>query len=117
MTPAAKTVYYFGFYLLLLGLGLVFVPDLILTPFGFEATREVWIRVLGAVVVNLGVYYVFLAPTNNEAFFKMTAFTRLLIMLWFALFVVLDWAKPALLLFAAVDVAGALWTWNALRKG
>lgn len=116
MTNAAKSIYYFGLYLLVLGLTLVFAPNMLLSMFGFESTSEVWIRVLGAVVLNLGLYYFFTAPTNNETFFKVTVYTRLLILVWFTLFVVLGWAKPALLLFAGFDVLGAVWTWNSLRK-
>ena len=116
MTNAAKSVYYFGFYLLALGLALVFAPNMLLSMFGFESTSEVWIRVLGAVVFNLGLYYVFTAPTNNETFFKVTVYTRLLILVWFTLFVALGWAKPALLMFGGVDVLGAAWTWSALKK-
>jgi len=117
MTNAAKSVYYFGFYLLLLGITLVFAPNMLLSTFRFEATSEVWIRVLGAVVFNLGLYYVLTAPTNNATFFKVTVYTRLLILAWFTLFVVLGWTKPTLLMFGGADFLGAAWTWSALRKG
>ena len=116
MTNVAKSVYYFGFYLLALGITLVFAPNMLLSMFGFEPTTEVWIRVLGTVVFNLGLYYVFTAPTNNETFFKVTVYTRLLILVWFTLFVVLGWAKPILLMFGGADFLGAAWTWSALRK-
>ncbi|HRI62337.1 MAG TPA: hypothetical protein PK228_21500 [Saprospiraceae bacterium] len=117
MTNAAKSVYYFGFYLLVLGLTLVFVPNILLTMFGFEPATEVWIRVLGAVVFAIGIYYVFTAPTNNETFIKTTIYVRSSILAWFTLFVLLGWAQPALMLFGGIDVLGALWTWNALRTG
>lgn len=116
MTKAAKTVYYFGFYLFALGLTLVVVPNMLLSMFGFDPTSEVWIRVLGAVVFTIGIYYTSTAPTNNETFFKATIYSRSSILVWFALFVLLGWAKPALILFGGIDVLGALWTWSALRK-
>lgn len=117
MTNAAKSVYYFGFYLLLLGLTLVSLPNMLLSMFGFEPTTEVWIRVLGAIVFTIGIYYIFIAPTNNETFIKITVYARASIMAWFTLFVLLGWAQPMLLLFGGVDLLGAIWTWNALRKG
>ncbi len=116
MTKAAKSVYYFGFYLFALGLTLVIVPNMLLSMFGFEATSEVWVRVLGSVVFTIGIYYTFTAPSNNETFFKATIYSRLSILIWFVLFVLLGWAKPALILFGGFDALGALWTWNALRK-
>ena len=33
----------------------------------------------------------------------------------FATFVAMGWAPGALALFGAVDFAGAIWTWSALR--
>lgn len=116
MTKAAKSVYYFGFYLFVLGLTLIVAPNMLLAMFGFEATEEVWIRVLGAVVFNLGIYYTVTAPSNNETFFKATIYSRVFILVWFALFVLMGWTKPNLLLFAGVDVLGAFWTWSAMRK-
>lgn len=117
MTNAAKTVYYFGFYLLLTGITLVFAPNLLLSMFGFEPTAEVWIRVVGSLAFAIGLYYIFTAPTNNEVFLKITVYNRLLIVGWFGLFVALGWAKAPLLLFGGVDLLGVLWTWSALRKG
>lgn len=116
MTKAAKSVYYFGFYLFVLGITLIVVPNMLLSMFGFDATSEIWIKVLGAVVFNIGIYYTVTAPSNNETFFKATIYSRVLILVWFLLFVLLGWAKPALLMFGGLDAVGALWTWSALRN-
>lgn len=116
MTNAAKSVYYFGFYLLVLGVSLVFSPNMLLSMFGFEPTIEVWIRVLGAVVFTIGIYYVFTAPTNNEKFITTTVYTRTSILAWFTLFYLLGWAPITLLLFGAIDFLGAIWTWTSLKK-
>lgn len=116
MSNAAKTVYYFGFYLLATGLTLVFAPNMLLEMFGLEATDEVWIRVVGSLAFAIGVYYVTTGPTNNATFLKWTVYNRLLIVGWFGLFVAMGWVKWPLMLFAGVDLLGAAWTWNALRK-
>ena len=116
MTKAAKSVYYFGFYLFVLGITLVVAPNMLLSMFGFEPTTEVWIRVLGSVVFGIGIYYTVTAPSNNETFFKATIYSRVSILVWFVLFVLIGWAKPNLILFGGVDALGALWTWSALRK-
>jgi len=116
MTNAAKSVYYFGFYLLALGLIIVFAPNMLLSMFGMDETSEVWIRVVGALVFNIGVYYIYTAPTNNEAFIKTTLYTRQLVFVWFAFFVLIYGAPPTLLLFGGADLLGAAWTWSALRK-
>jgi hypothetical protein len=38
------------------------------------------------------------------------------VILFFGAFVLAGLVSPVLLLFGAVDFAGALWTWSALRK-
>ncbi len=54
MSRAAFTVKAFGVYLLLLGAALVFVPNLLLSLLGMPPTTEVWIRVVGVLVFNIG---------------------------------------------------------------
>ncbi|MCW5923581.1 MAG: hypothetical protein KIS77_14650 [Saprospiraceae bacterium] len=116
MNKASKTVYYFGFYLLLVGTTLIFAPNILLSIFGMDTTGEVWIMVVGVLVINIGLYYILTSPTNNETFNRTTVYTRALVVAWFALFVMLGWAKPALLFFGGVDLSGAAWTWISLKK-
>jgi len=116
MTAAAKSVYYFGIYLLLIGITLTVFPNGLLSLFQIAETTEVWIRVLGAVVFGIGLYYVLMAPANNGQFFKLTIYVRTSILLWFLVFVFLGWAPPQLILFGLTDFAGATWTYLAMRK-
>jgi hypothetical protein len=57
-----------------------------------------------------------MAPVNNTVFFALTAYLRASIIVWFTLFVLLDWVPPMLIFFGAVDLLGAIWTFTALRK-
>ena len=41
MSATAKTIFYFGVYIVGLGLILLFVPNMLLEPFGFEEAKEV----------------------------------------------------------------------------
>ena len=116
MTPASKSIYYFGFYLLILGISLTVFPNILLPLFQFPETGEVWIHVLGAIVFNLGLYYVFMAATNNPLFLTLTVYTRAAVLLWFIVFVVVGWAPAQLILFGLADAAGAVWTYTAMRK-
>lgn len=117
MNRAAASVFYFGIYVLVLGLGLIAVPNLILAPFGFPPTSEVWLRVVGVLAAAIGWYYVSSARAGLEPFFRATVAMRILVFVCFGAFVLLGFAKPALTLFGAVDLAGAIWTATALRKG
>lgn len=116
MTSASKSLYFFGFYLLIMGIATTVFPNMLLTLVQIAETSEVWIRALGIVVFNIGLYYVFMAPSNNTLFLTLSIYTRLAILVWFTTFVLVGWAPPQLILFGLVDGAGALWTYMALKK-
>jgi hypothetical protein len=116
MNAAAKSIYYFGFYLLLLGVILVGFPNFLLSAFQMPETQEVWIRVIGIIVFNIGLYYIFMAPANNQVFLVLTVYTRLVVLLWFIIFVAIGWAPVTLIGFGLADAAGAVWTYTAIKK-
>ena len=114
MTPAARSIVYFGVYVFLTGLVLLVAPNVLLSIVGLSSTTEVWIRVLGCVVTALGAYYVVMGRAEATAFFKATLWGRGWIFMSFLGLVVIGMAKPPLVLFGVVDLLGALWTWRAL---
>lgn len=117
MSRSALSLKVFAGYLLGLGVLLVVAPNLLLATFGFPATSEVWIRVLGFVVVNLSVYYWYAAKSESKPLFLATVYTRLFILVAFVALVVAGLARPMLVLFGAVDALGGLWTYFSLRRG
>jgi len=116
MSKPARSIFAFGVYLIALGVTLVTVPNLLLGVFGFPATREVWIRVVGMLVLILGCYDVQAARQEWDAFIRMSVPMRMSVILFFAAFVAAGYVSPMLLAFAAVDFAAAAWTWLALRE-
>jgi hypothetical protein len=116
MTPAAKSIHYFSFYLILMSLTLLIAPNMLLTTFGMPETNEVWIRVVGLLAGLLAVYYMISAKYNYMHFFKATVFTRIGVIVFFTLFVLLKYAHPMLIAIGLIDLAGAIWTYTALKK-
>jgi hypothetical protein len=116
MTASARTVFVFGTYLVVLGIGLLALPGPVLAPFGLPTPQEVWVRVGGMVVAFLGVYYVLAARHGLRAFLGWTVATRASVIVVFAVLVATGTGPTALLFFGAVDLAGALWTWSMLRR-
>ena len=102
-------------YIIALGLALVVVPNLLLAALRMPPTSEVWIRVLGMVVINFGIFFWVAAQTEAVALFRATLYVRPLVLAWLAAFVLLGLAPPQLLVFGVIEAAGALWTWLALR--
>jgi hypothetical protein len=116
MTASAKSVCYFGFYLYIVGITLMVAPNILLNTLQIPSTSEVWIRVVGVLAFCIGYYYHRAGAGNIHTFFKHTIPTRIFVFLAFCTFVLLNYVSPVLILFGAADLAGATWTWMALRK-
>lgn len=118
MSRAAKSIFYFGIYVILLGLILVLIPNFLLNIFNVPETDEVWIRVVGMLIIFIGYYYI-RAATKEEGmtkFFRWTVHTRSLVIVYFIIFALLNLVKPTLILFGGIDLIGAIWTGLALRS-
>jgi hypothetical protein len=115
--PAAATVNLFGYYALFTGAGLMLAPGWVLGLFGLPSPTDAWVQVLGALAIVVGFYYIRCAHANDRHFFKASVLGRGLFAALAVLLVVMGQAPAQLLLFAAMDVAGALWTRHALVHG
>ena len=115
MSRAAFSVFVFGIYLYLVGALLVAVPNQFLRLSLMPPTNEVWIRVVGVLVLCLAAYYTMAARAGMREFMRWTVVVRAAVMVFFTAFVALRLAAPPLALFGAVDLAGAVWTALALR--
>jgi hypothetical protein len=115
MAKGAVSVFVFSIYLFVLGVTLVVIPNLLLRLFGLPETGEVWIRVVGVLVLVLGYYYQGAARRELTEFLLWTVHARVAVLVSFVGFVVLGMVSPVLILFGSVDAIGALWTALGLR--
>ena len=116
MNAAAKSVCYFGFYLYVVGLTLIFVPNVLLSTLNMAETNEVWIRVVGVLAFCIAYYYHYCGSNNDLVFCRATIPTRVIVFLSFITFAALKLVSPVIIIFGAIDFLGAIWTWTALRK-
>lgn len=116
MSRGARSVFVFGLYLVVLGILLIAVPNVLLEVFFLPSTTEVWVRVVGMLVLFLGYYYIQTARKELTDFLRWTLYPRSTVILFFAAFVLLGFAKPPLILFGVVDLLGVVWTALALRS-
>jgi hypothetical protein len=117
MTPAARSLQVFAVYLLLLATILLVAPNLLLLPFRLPETSEVWIRVVGMLLVFLAVYDWVAAATENLPIIRATVLCRLTVPVFFVLFVAAGWSRWPLVIFGVIDAAFAGWTLWALGRG
>ena len=115
MSRSAFTAKVFAIYLFVVGTLLVAAPNFLLSMLLFAPTTEIWIRVLGVVAFNLGVYAWIAAKHEDRPFLEASVYTRLLVFASLAIFAVTGSANPMIALFGVVDLCGALWTYVALR--
>ena len=116
MSNPAKSVFAFGVYLV--GLGAIFVikPNILLTLFGFPSTSEVWIRIVGMLLLILAFYDIQAARKELIDFFQWSVYARSSVIIFFTAFVMFGFVSPMLILFGVVDLLGAIWTGLALRQ-
>lgn len=115
MSRAARSVLAFGIYLLVLGAGLLVVPNTLLALFRQPPTQEPWLRVVGLVVLVLGLYYVSAAREQVTAFFRWTLWGRPLAVVVLVALVIAGIAPAFVLILCAIDLMCAAWTFAALR--
>jgi len=116
MTPTAKSVFYYSFYMLGMGLGLLFIPSLLLGIFGFDTTNDIWIHVLGLFAFCAGMLYFYCGRTHQTGFFRISIIERIVFFFGMVGIVLFLQANPVLALIGSVDLFGAIWTAVTLRK-
>jgi hypothetical protein len=115
MSRAALSLAVFGAYILVLGASLILFPDFILGLFGMPIVRDVWIRVVGMLLMLLAVYDILAARAEWRDFLRWSVYTRGSVIVFFSAFVATGLAPPVLLLFGTIDFSAAVWTGLALR--
>lgn len=116
MSKSARSVFVFGVYLTALGVILLVAPNFLLGMFFLPSATDVWIRVVGMLLMALGYYYTQAARKEMTDFFRWTMYLRSAVILFFIVFVLLGFADPPLVLFGVVDLLGAIWTGITLRS-
>jgi hypothetical protein len=87
----------------------------VLDLFGVPHTHEVWIRILGTVLMYVGTYYLVAARHEVTPIFRASIAVRLSLIVVLAGLVLFAHGKPVIMLFGVADLLGALWTRAALR--
>jgi len=116
MSAAAKSLFAFGIYVVVAGAGLLIAPSLILGTLRFPPAQDGWIRVVGALALFVGIYHIVAARNELLPYIKATVWARAAFVMVLVALVLSSLMPAPLLLFAAVDLAGALWTGVALRR-
>jgi len=118
MTRAAMSIFIFGIYVIILGIIFLFVPEIMFLMLAYPTPPDIVSRIIGMVFLFLAYLYI-RAALDEEGmtkFFMWTVHTRALVIIFFSIFAALQLVNPLIIMFGVVDIAGALWTFWALRK-
>jgi len=114
--PAARSVRLFGLYLIVTGTLLLLAPALLLSPLALPVPQDVWVRVTGVLALALGATDLLTAHAGPPLLWRATVWRRLAAGATLLGLVAAGIAPPAVILFAAIDIAAACWTAWALRS-
>jgi hypothetical protein len=110
MDSTTTSIFVFAIYLIFVGAGFLFIPNIVLPLFKFPKTDEPWIRVMAILILIIAFFYLVAAHHNLTPMFWATVYGRIFVFLSFMVLVLTKKAKPMLLIFGLVDALGALWT-------
>lgn len=116
MSKSAKSVLYFSYYLFVVGLELLLIPNFFTKTAQLPETNEPYIRVVGVLALIIGFYYHQAAKNDLTPFLKATLWGRAFYFLSAVGLVVFKIAPPVFIAFGVVDLLGAIWTWQALKS-
>jgi hypothetical protein len=116
MTPAARSSFFFSIYVLLSGVGLLLVPAQFISLLGLPTTNDLYPRLIGMLLIAVASLYYVAARRNLIPYIQMTVPARAFLVICMVTFVLLGPGRRALLLFAALDLTGLIWSSLALRR-
>lgn len=117
MTPAARSVFAFGIYVVIVGLLVTVAPDAVLRMLRFPPAADQWIRMVGVLSLVIGTYDIVSGRSNADANIRASIPIRVGFAVCCVALVVTRLLPVQLLPLAAIDVAGAVWTAMALHNG
>jgi hypothetical protein len=103
-------------YMFCMGIGLLFVPNFILSLFGVAPTDEGWIRIIGALALALTIEYYAVIKQQNLDFFKGTVWSRYIFCGILVVLVLLNFVVKPVLVFAILEGSLGIWTHFALKN-
>ena len=116
MEHSTLSMLVFSVYMVILCVLTVVFPNNFTALFGLDRPDGLWVRVCGMLIGILAFYYIMAVREVNKSFYRWTVYGRLAVFPTLAVFVILGFGPPILLLFGAWDSGCGIWTGLALRR-
>lgn len=116
MTKPGITLFYFGWYVVLLGLLILFIPATFVEVNQLPPIPDPWARVLGLLTLVIGTYDILCGRYDVRLFIQWSVYVRFGFALGVLMLVLLSQMPPNLLVLGSIDALAAIWTLWALKK-
>ncbi len=97
MNAATLSIFIWGFYVLVMGLLLVFIPGRTLILCGQENPKDHWARIAGIIVISLGYFYLNAAQNEVYSFYQASIDARFGGFIGFLGLTIFKMAKPRII--------------------
>jgi hypothetical protein len=117
MNKSETSLFVFGLYLIIgLGLGLIFMPTFVFDMFGLKYGDDTWPRFVGMLSSIIGAYYIVAVRLKLQPIFIWTVWFRYCAASFMIAMLLFGKVGLPILMFAAIDAAGATWTLLTIKK-
>jgi hypothetical protein len=116
LSGSACSVLAYGVYIIVVGAAFLLFPNVGLRLMGLKTTTEVWIHIMSWFVIWVGIYYIVSALSESRAFIRATVYGRPTFIVFSSVIVALRMIEPVFLIFGAIDLATAVWTFLVMRS-
>lgn len=116
MSKPARTIFYFGFYMILEVILLLWSPAFLMKLARIDASDAVWLRLIGGIVAGLAIYYFRISLKQIKSLYVVPVFERSAVFLTTLLLYLFNDAALAVLAVGIVDFLGAMWTLWAIKS-
>ncbi len=103
-------------YMLGMGIGLLLMPNFVLSLLGISPASDNWIRVVGALALTMSLEYYWMIKQQSVPFFWASVWGRYLFCSLLIIIVTLGFVEKPVYALAALEIGLTIWTHLSLRK-
>jgi hypothetical protein len=115
MTRSAKSLFYFGIYVLLTGVTICIIPAKFISILKLPEIPIPWARLIGLLAIIIGSYDLLSAQNNIKPLIKASIYLRLFFFAGVLVLFISGEMPKEILPLGIIDLLGAIWTIFAIN--
>jgi len=115
MTKSGKSVFYFGIYVILMGVLVCLVPAELISILKLPEIPTAWAIFMGLLVIVIGCYDIIGGRNNLKPLIKGSIYLRLFFFTGVLVLFISGQMPKEIILLGVIDLVGAVWTIFSLK--